>query len=33
LEWSNLAKHAGFVVEDVLKTTAVTVDLAVLSLE
>lgn len=33
LEWSNLAKKAGFVLEDVLATTAVTVDLAVLSLE
>jgi len=33
LEWSNLAKQAGFVMEDVLSTTAVTVDLAVLSVE
>jgi len=33
LEWSNLAKKAGFVLEDVLATSAVTVDLAVLSLE
>eukprot|EP00985_Skeletonema_marinoi_P006196 scaffold2690_cov168-Skeletonema_marinoi.AAC.2 len=33
LEWSNLAKKSGFVLEDVLATSAVTVDLAVLSLE
>ena len=33
LEWSNLAKKAGFVLDDVLATSAVTVDLAVLSLE
>ena len=33
LEWSNLAKKAGFVLEYVLATSAVTVDLAVLSLE
>ena len=33
LEWSNLAKKAGFVVEDVLSTKSVTVDLVVLSLE
>ena len=33
LEWSNLAEKAGFVVKDVLSTSSVTVDLAVLSLE
>jgi len=33
LEWSNLAKKAGFVLDTVLATTAVTVDLAVFSLE
>ena len=32
LEWLNLAKKAGFVVEDVLTTSAVTVDLTVLAL-
>jgi len=31
LEWSNLADKAGFVLEDVLSTSSVTVDLAVLS--
>ena len=31
LEWSNLAKKAGFVLDDVLSTSSVTVDLAVLS--
>lgn len=33
MEWSNLATKAGFVVEEVLATTSVTVDLAVLSLD
>lgn len=33
LEWSNLAKRAGFVLDAVMSTTAVTVDLAVFSLE
>ena len=33
MEWSNLASKAGFVVEEVLATTSVTVDLAVLSLD
>ena len=33
MEWSNLANKAGFVVEEVLATTSVTVDLAVLSLD
>ena len=32
VEWSNLAKRAGFVLEDVLSTSSVTVDLAILSL-
>ena len=31
LEWSNLAKKAGFVLNDVLSTSTVTVDLAILS--
>jgi len=31
LEWSNLAKKAGFVLDDVLSTSTVTVDLAILS--
>ena len=31
LEWSNLGRMAGFVLEDVLSTSSVTVDLAVLS--
>ena len=32
LEWSNLANEAGFVLEDVLPTASVTVDMAILSL-
>ncbi|KAL3796518.1 hypothetical protein ACHAW5_004420 [Stephanodiscus triporus] len=31
LEWSNLGRRAGFVLEDVLSTSSVTVDLAILS--
>ena len=31
LEWSNLAKKAGFVLDNVLSTSSVTVDLAILS--
>jgi hypothetical protein len=33
MEWSNLAKKAGFVLEEVLPTASVTVDLAVLLLD